>query len=305
MYNRILAIDFETANNSRGSVCSLGIAIYEDNQIILNKEVLINPEEEFYWYNTIVNGITEEMVVDAPKFPEVWKVINELITENTLIIAHQASFDMSVLRHALDKYEIEYPVFKYICTKNLSKRAYDGLTSYSLDSVGEYLNIEFEHHKASQDALVCLKIFIDTLEKSGFNDIDKMIESYNIKKGEISKDKCKPCSIKSDNVSVKLSEIKSTNDVFDEEHPFYQKNVVFTGTLESMKRSEAAQKVVDVGGFASDNLTKKANFLVMGMQDLRQLKGKNKSSKLIKAETWISKGADLEIIGEDEFLKLL
>ena len=58
---RILAIDFETANASRSSACSIGYALIENGEIIKNEEVLINPEEYFDPFNISIHGITEEM----------------------------------------------------------------------------------------------------------------------------------------------------------------------------------------------------------------------------------------------------
>jgi DNA polymerase-3 subunit epsilon len=90
--------------------------------------------------------------------------------------------------------------------------------------------------------------------------------------------------------------------VFDEDHPLYGQLVVFTGTLDSMTRAEAAQLVVDVGGHFGNSVTKKTNYLGCGYQDFRVLAaGASASSKKPKAQALISAGADLELIPEDEF----
>ena len=92
---RILAIDFETANASRSSACSIGYALIENGEIIKNEEVLINPEEYFDPFNISIHGITEEMVEGKPTFPEAWeKYIKPLISQDTVIIAHNAGFDI-------------------------------------------------------------------------------------------------------------------------------------------------------------------------------------------------------------------
>lgn len=308
MYKRVLAIDFETANSSRDSVCSLGFALIEDNEIKVNEEILIDPEDYFDGFNIMIHGIEPEMVEGCPKFPEVWNEVSKLIDTETLVIAHNASFDMSVLRYVCDKYEITYPSFDYLCTWKLSKNTYEGLTSYSLDNIANHLNIEFEHHKASEDALVCLKIYQDILSKSTHDNLDDLLTSVNLQKGKLFDTGYNPCGVKKQGKGghrIDIDEIKAITDNFDEDHPFFEKNIAFTGTLESMQRKVAMQKVVDVGGVLSNSLTKKTNYLVMGIQDMRQLNGKEKSSKLIKAETLISKGSNLEVIAEDDFLKLI
>jgi DNA polymerase-3 subunit epsilon len=92
---------------------------------------------------------------------------------------------------------------------------------------------------------------------------------------------------------------------FDESHPFYGSTFAFTGTLTSMTRKEAMQKVVDVGGACADTLNKYVNFLVIGIQDFQRFRDGKKSSKMRKAEEYISGGQKLEIIDENDFIKML
>jgi len=96
----------------------------------------------------------------------------------------------------------------------------------------------------------------------------------------------------------------ATSD-FDVTHPLFGATVVFTGTLESMPRRQAAQLVVDSGGRCSSSVTTETNLLVVGIQDLRTFRdGETRSSKMRKAEVVLSKGGEIEIVSEDEFLKL-
>ena len=304
---RILAIDFETANASRSSACSIGYALIENGEIIKNEEVLINPEEYFDPFNISIHGITEEMVEGKPTFPEAWeKYIKPLISQDTVIIAHNAGFDMSVLRHTCDKYNMQYPQFKYLCTRILSKNYYENLNSYALSVVAEHLGIEFEHHKSNEDALVCAKIYLDIESKYKDLELDEFCKELRVRIGIMTSNEYKACETKHHKISSHdIKEIKADNeDKFDETHIFFNKQVVFTGTL-CMPRKEAMQHVVNIGGKVADSVTKKTNFLILGVQDLRQLNGKKKSSKIIKAESLIEKGQDLEIIDEDEFLRLI
>ena len=302
--NRILAIDFETANSARTSMCSVGYALIEDGKIIKNEEILINPEEYFDPFNIYIHGITPEMVKGKLTFPDVWnKYIEPLISEDTILIAHNAGFDMSVLRHTCDKYNMKYPQFKYLCTRILSKNNYKNLNSYALSDVAEYLGVEFEHHKAKEDALICAKIYLDIRSKYNNLDFNEFCKEMKVILGVMMDDGYKACKTKRDSHSI--TDIKAeTEDGFDENHIFFGKQVVFTGTL-CMLRKEAMQHVVNIGGQVANSVTKKTNFLVLGVQDLRQLNGKQKSIKIIKAESLIEKGQDLEIIDEDEFLRLI
>lgn len=104
-----IAIDFETANSERSSPCEIGLVIVEDFQIVEKKSFLIRPKENYFdFYNTYLHGIDERMVKNEPEFDKIYKEIKPYF-ESYPIIAHNASFDISVLRHTLDLYEIEYP----------------------------------------------------------------------------------------------------------------------------------------------------------------------------------------------------
>jgi len=93
---------------------------------------------------------------------------------------------------------------------------------------------------------------------------------------------------------------------FDNEHPFFEKYIVFTGALSNLNRADAMQMVANVGGFIKpNNLTQKTNYLVVGNYDFGHYGEGFKSSKLQKAEQYIQKGLDIEIISENDFFKMV
>ena len=92
---------------------------------------------------------------------------------------------------------------------------------------------------------------------------------------------------------------------FDEDNPFFEKVCVFTGVLEKMKRSDAAQLVVDLGGICGNSVTKKTNYLILGNNDYCPTIRDGKSTKQKKAEELKLKGNDIEIISENTFYDML
>jgi DNA polymerase-3 subunit epsilon len=117
-----ITIDFETANDKRYSACSLGMVIIENSQIIETKYWLIRPPEMYFDpFNVSLHGITEKDVYDKPEFNELWYTIKDYF-ENKIVFAHNANFDIYVLRDLLDYYEISHPKIKYACTVNLSQK---------------------------------------------------------------------------------------------------------------------------------------------------------------------------------------
>ena len=70
---RFAAIDFEIANGKRSSICSIGVAIIEDNKVIDSVYMLVRPYPNFYTrFTTAIHGITMQDTIDSPDFEEAW-----------------------------------------------------------------------------------------------------------------------------------------------------------------------------------------------------------------------------------------
>ncbi|WP_283678124.1 3'-5' exonuclease [Lentilactobacillus sp. Marseille-Q4993] len=163
-----VAMDFETANRKRASACSLALTVVKDNQIADELYSLINPEVDFDWRNIQVHGIHEADVADAPTFPELWDHINSLFGTNRLVVAHNASFDNSVLRKSLERYGIETPHFLSLDTLRTSKQFYPDLENHKLNTLCDALNITLEHHhNALDDSVACANILIHQQNQFG------------------------------------------------------------------------------------------------------------------------------------------
>jgi DNA polymerase III subunit epsilon len=223
------------------------------------------------------------------------------------VVAHNASFDMSVLRYVLNVYGIDYPNLKYACTWMMSKKTWPGLISYKLDYISRQLGVGFKHHNALEDAYACSEIARASYKLNSASSFDDLLVKLGISCGRLYTNGYIPSSIKGEGRFnyVKAGEITAATGDFDENNPLYQKTVIFTGTLQSMLRKEAMQKVVNAGGFCSDNINKDTNYLVVGMQDYKSFSEGQKSSKLKKAEQLISKGYGIELINEDDFLSMI
>lgn len=299
-----IAIDFETANNSRDSVCAIGLAKYKNGVLIETMETLINPEDYFDGYNIEIHGITEKMVENSPTFSEYYPLLKQFI-ENELLIAHYASFDMSVLRHVCEKYDLDYPTFNYSCTYQLAKKIIPNEINYKLKTLATKYNIEFVHHNALEDARACGDVLLNLFKEAQTEDINILLEKANLHLGKQCPGGYRGSRTKKSYQTSSLSEISTNITDFDEEHPFYNQMLVFTGTLQSMVRKDAAQKAVDLGATCSNTVTKSTTFLIIGDQDLQKFGAGFKSSKMKKAEQLLAGGQTIEVVGEYEFLKML
>lgn len=179
------AIDFETASSERTSVCSLGWCVVKNNIITERKEIMIKPDPfNFNEYNTKINGITPEMVWDKPTFDKYWEMLRPCI-ENRMIIAHNASFDINVLCTTLEHFGIEIPDFNYMCTVVLSQKAYPELPSHKLNNLAEALGIDFNHHRAYDDAYACAAAFLRIAEDYALENFEEIEECFDIKRGVV------------------------------------------------------------------------------------------------------------------------
>jgi len=304
-----VAIDFETANYFRGSACAVGLAVVRNGSIIDSESRLIF-QDYFDPFCVSIHGITEKDVASAPMFPDVWDDIRAKIGDLP-IVAHNAAFDTGVIRDALDDAFLPWPDLTYACTLVMGRRTYD-LSSYRLPFVAKAAGIPFDpesHHKAESDAEAAARIMLDIAARHDASDLPSLAETLGIRLGTINSDDWQGCTVRSRPARAGFGLMKgeiSINPDADPENPLFGLSVTFTGALSSMTRALAWQRVADCGGMPLDNVTKQTNLLVFGYQDASKL-GPNAtmSSKFKKATDLKEKGANIEIIGEDDFLNML
>lgn len=150
------AIDFETANNERSSVCSVGVVIVRNGEIVDSFYSLINPEPNYYnYWCSQVHGLTREDTEDAPAFSEVWKQIEPLI-EGLPLVAHNNSFDESCLKAVFRVYQMDYPNYIFYDTLRASRKVFPYLCNHQLHTVAAECGYRLNnHHHALADAEAC------------------------------------------------------------------------------------------------------------------------------------------------------
>ena len=87
MENAFIALDFETANGKRTSICSVGMVKVVNNEIVESFYTLVNPFDYFSQTNIEVHGITPEDVIDAPSFEYVFPYMMQFI-DKLPVVAH-------------------------------------------------------------------------------------------------------------------------------------------------------------------------------------------------------------------------
>ena len=159
------AIDFETANEYRSSVCSVGVVIVRNGEIVDTFYSLIHPEPEYYnWRCQQVHGLSEADTDDAPVFPDVWAQIAPMI-EGLPLVAHNSPFDESCLRGAFEVYQMDYPEYEFYDTCAASRRYFGHcLENHQLQTVSAACGYDLtRHHHALADAEACAYIAMKIL----------------------------------------------------------------------------------------------------------------------------------------------
>jgi len=154
------AIDFETANHCRTSVCSVGVVIVRNGQIADEIYRLIRPEPEWYSYwNTQIHGLTAADTENEKVFPYVWEEIAPKIAGLPLV-AHNSPFDEGCLRAVFRTYQMDYPDYEFYCTCRASRKAFGrSLPNHQLHTVAAHCGFDLQnHHHALADAQACAAI---------------------------------------------------------------------------------------------------------------------------------------------------
>lgn len=302
-----VALDFETANHRRESVCEMGIAIVQDGRVKEQKSWLVRPRDN--WFNSMnsrIHGIDAQKVAHAPEFDVLWQEAGRYF-EDAYVVAHNASFDLSVLRHVLAQYEIPFPQLHYACSLQVARRAWRGFPSYGLSALSERFGISLKHHAAGSDAEACAYIMLKAMEThqlSHFEDIEKAFgiqlgklyaQGY-VPSGRMRPQKKRRPSLQS--MALDLSRISKA-------HPLYGKSVVFTGSLRSMSRAEAQKSVIEAGGHAANFVDERTHYLVLSEKVFLNIGQGIHNNKVQQARKLGSDDKGIKLISEGEFLNLL
>lgn len=156
-----VALDFETANGMAGGACALGMVRFdEDGRELDSWYSLLCPRTR--WFDprmSRVHGLSSASCLAAPTFPERWEEISSFIAGD-LVCAHNAAFDMGVLRSELASYGLSSVPIDYVCTCSLARRIWRGLPSYRLSALVAYLDLaDYRAHHALEDAEACGRLF--------------------------------------------------------------------------------------------------------------------------------------------------
>ncbi|MEZ2389226.1 exonuclease domain-containing protein [bacterium RCC_150] len=328
------AIDFETANGFRGSPCSVGLSKVRGGVVVEEASWLMRPPENhdhFDYHNTRIHGIRAEHVADAPRFGELFPEIGAFIGGD-ILAAHNAAFDLGVIRSGLEVSGLPGPAYEYVCTVMLSRRCYS-LVSNSLPYAAEEAGVPLvHHHDAAEDARACAGILVDIARRNNANSIAELYLSLGlalprqaaIRPGDVLSKQTLAAlaaepgvggSTAVGNGNRQLGRAWSSwpeeganpepNPQAEPGHPLFGQTVVFTGEL-AMARPEAKQRAAEMGARPESRVTGRTTVLVVGdgfaAHDLRNGRLTGKAKRVLELH---SRGQQIEVLSEGEFLQMV
>ncbi len=158
---KFCGLDFETANNSKGSICAVGAALLEDGKVTERREYLVKPHKSVDYMNKFcrdIHGISYEDLRESPEFPQIWQNIRQLLFAADCVVIHNLAFDLSHLRKVLELYDLSDVSFNCLCSLALCRHHFPELPHHGLADMAAKFSITFRHHDALEDAETCAKI---------------------------------------------------------------------------------------------------------------------------------------------------
>ena len=288
------AIDFETANSDRGSVCAVGLAQVRGGKLLKTVEWYVQPPtgiDKFDDRNIQIHGITPDMVRAAATWSE---SVDEILAlaEDYPLVAFNAAFDSSVVTKSSALAGIAPPTNPFYCALKLSRRLMN-LDQYKLPLVAKELDLPaFNHHDAGNDAETCAQVVLALSERHKLRTMDALWTPSNVapRTGTMSRPNA---FSKASRVSI--ADLPQPNPDADPSHPFFGRQIIITGELDSYSRWDAAEAIAHVGGTNGKGVTKKTSFLVVGDGRTHdQIVLELGTSKEQKAAAYIGAGQNIE-----------
>lgn len=302
-----VAIDVETANSQRGSICSFGLAVVEDGEVVRTESWLTRPPGELDWFdrfNIGLHGITPAMVVDAPAFCERLDQVLKVVGDRP-VVAHNAAFDIGAIRQGCDADELDWPELTYGCTLVLSRRILS-LLSYRLPIVCAELGVPLlDHHEAGADATAAAHIALELARRQQATSLEELASGVHVRLGQLSGHDWAGCVRSlSDSVGRGYGDLPGASSAADPGHPLYGQTMVFTGGM-ALRREDAWAAVASLGATPEKAVTKRTTMLVIGDGFTGNCVEEFHTGKAAKAVHWQAKGHTIEVLTEGDFFGML
>jgi len=162
-----VALDVETANRQRGSICQVGIAAFEDGVLVRDRSWLVNPRARFNSENTRIHGIGIDQVRAAPPWSEVYPELVEELADR--LVVSYTLFDYHAMLQACVRAGISPDPLRWLDATSVVRSSWSDVArrGFGLRPMADRLGIEFNHHSAADDARVAGQVLVAAVQASG------------------------------------------------------------------------------------------------------------------------------------------
>lgn len=255
-----IAIDFETANQNRISACALGLVFIKNDRIAYQTSFHIKPPEteKFLSRNIEIHGITAEDVDYAMTFDELWECELSKYFNQNLIIFHNASMDLSVLKNLFALYSIKGYEIEYLDTMQLAAKTGN---PKKISELAEKFEIEYiDKHNPEIDAKVCAYVFGELAEL--YPDYKELVKSLNYQDAQkkIIRKK-ETAEVKNQNLDYVQAYSLDKGEI--EKIVIKNKAFIFTGEI-TTDRYLAKEFIKQNGGIIKSGISSKLDYVIIG-----------------------------------------
>lgn len=174
---RYVVFDVETPNRYNDRMSAIGISVVQDGRIVDEFFTYVDPEAAFDRFNTQLTGISAETVASAPTFPQLWQEIEPMMSSGVLV-AHNAPFDLTVLKKCLNDYGITWKRrVRYACTVQIGRRVLPGI-GHKLNEMCDHYHIALDHHQADSDSHAAAEILIRYMDQGV--DVERFVGTWGL-----------------------------------------------------------------------------------------------------------------------------
>lgn len=279
-----VAVDVETANADRSSICQIGIACFENGRLSNGWKSLVNPEDYFDAVNISLHGIDEHTVRFSPTWREIYPLV-AAFTQGKIVVSH-SKFDDVALHRACHRATISMWECQWLDSVRVVRRAWPKFSKsgYGLANLAQQFGIDYQAHDALEDARCAGEIVVRAVIESGLTLDEWLVRARQ---------------------PIYPFDPSRTDLEPNPNGPLYGEVMAFTGALGAVTRAEAMVLASTAGCQVAKSVTKKTTLLVVGDQDVRKLAGHQKSGTHRKAEEQILRGGRILIISEADFLRMV
>lgn len=287
-----IAVDVETANRDRNSICQIGLVCFSGEGIEWQWSTLIDPECEFEPHNIRIHRITPEHVRTAPKWPDAYACIAESLRGQT--IASHTNFDEYALIEACQRYGLSPPQSRWLDSHALARRTWPAFSRHGLAELCTAFDISLNHHDALSDAMACGRIV--KLCLAGTPASAAQVERQAMAISNARQRRASRYGVTGHQDDV---ETEGAPD-----GPMSGHVVVLTGEFDGGK-APLASFAASAGCRVEANFTRsRTTMLIVGHRN-PAFGSDTKSSKHLRAEAAIAEGRDIQIVTEVEFRRLV